>query len=191
MRRSEGSWSPTLGTKTSACQECGAGSEGAIAVIWHRFRIIAIGAVALWLVCANNAQQSLADSFVITISLPKSSVHVGGDLEIGLVFSNPTVHIVTMDEGQNGGMDIEALNEKGDNIGPYISGSANANRIPRSNFMLNRSTLRPGHKQTFVWDLKPDPKYLIPGTYKLRIHNRDLDKGSEVYSNSVILTVLP
>jgi hypothetical protein len=70
-----------------------------MAVIWHRFRAIAIGAAVLWLVCAINAQQSPADTFVITISLPKSSIHVSDELEIGLVFSNPTDHVVTIGQG--------------------------------------------------------------------------------------------
>lgn len=159
--------------------------------ILHRFKWIATLTTMVCLVCVANAQQTSNDSFVIKISLPKATIHFGDELEIGMIFSNPTDHVVTMGEGQNGGVDLEAMSEKGEDIGPYISGSANTNRIPRPNFAPNRQILKSGHKLTFVWVLKPDPKHLTPGTYKLRVHNRDVGTGSEVYSNPLTLTVLP
>jgi hypothetical protein len=127
---------------------------------------------------------------VLVISLPTSTIYVADDLMIKVVSSNPTDHVVRRGEGQNGGMDLEAVNEKGENIGPQVSGSANISRVPRPNFGSVVSSMKPGHKQSIEWSLRPDPKYLVPGTYKLRVHNRDATTGVEIYSNAVTLTVV-
>jgi hypothetical protein len=159
---------------------------------WHRFgwNTIFVASV-LWSVCTASAQQAPSTTFVITIALPKPTIHVGDGLAISVTTSNPTDHVVKLGEGLNGGIEVEALNEKAEDVGPHISGSASANRIPRPNFGPTESAIRPGRKQSLLWPLKPDPKYLIPGTYRVRVHNRDMATGAEVYSNSVTLTVLP
>jgi hypothetical protein len=161
--------------------------------VWHRLSWNTIlVATLLWSVCTAGAQQVPSETFVIEISLPTPTIHVADDLIIKVVFSNPTDHVVRRGEGQNGGMDLEAVNEKGKDIGPQVSGSANISRIPRPNFSsLVSSSIKPGHKLSIEWPLRPDPKYLVPGAYRLRVHNRDTTTGAEIYSNAVTLTVVP
>jgi hypothetical protein len=51
--------------------------------------------------------------------------------------------------------------------------------------------LEPGDYQEGIWHLHPEPGYLMPGVYKLRVHRRDITDGLEVYSNTVTLNVVP
>jgi len=157
----------------------------------HRFSWYMLFATVLCSVCAATAQQEPPATFVIKISLPESTIHVGDGLAISVIESNPTDHAVKVGEGFNGGIEVEALSEKGEDIGPHVSGSANRKRTPQPNFGPLWLALSPGRKRSFVWPLKPDPKYLIPGTYRVRVHNRDMTTSVDVYSNLIILTVLP
>jgi len=160
--------------------------------VWRRFSWKTIFvATVLWSVCTVSAQQAPSATFVITISLPKSSIHAGDELAISVITSNPTDHVVKAGDGPNGGLDLEALSEKGKDIGPYVTGSVSRKWDSLSNFGPITQVIKPSHKRSLVWPLKPNPKDLIPGTYILRVHNRDTATGAEVYSNALTLTVQP
>jgi len=38
---------------------------------------------------------------------------------------------------------------------------------------------------------KPVPGHVLPGVYKLKVHQRDMKSNADVYSNTVELTVIP
>jgi hypothetical protein len=139
-------------------------------------------------------QQLNNGSFTITISLQESTIHIDGETAIVTTFANPTGHAVTVGEGNNGGMAVEVVNGRGEDVRPKMMESANPNpsHIDRPDFGNSRqSKLRKGKKETYVWPFRADPQVMPPGKYKLRVHRRDLDKNAEVYSNEVTLTIVP
>ena len=74
----------------------------------HRFSWYMLFATVLCSVCAATAQQEPPATFVIKISLPESTIHVGDGLAISVIESNPTDHAVKVGEGFNGGIEVEA-----------------------------------------------------------------------------------
>jgi hypothetical protein len=108
-----------------------------------------------------------------------------------MITSNPTDHIVYAGQGRGGGPEVELLNDKGEDIGVHAVGGVS--KRPDSGVVLGpwREAIGPGTHTRDIWPLKPEPGYLAPGVYKLRIHRRDVKLGTEVYSNAVTLTVIP
>jgi hypothetical protein len=141
------------------------------------------------------AQQKDA-TFELTASLPKSTIHLGEDLVVEVITSNPTDHIVYAVYAVNGGagsVDMELLNDKGEDSGQHAMGNAAGVKVRDSGVILYSRTpsLRPGTKQDLTWRFKPEPGYLVPGVYRLRIHRRDARSQVELYSNTIDLTVVP
>jgi hypothetical protein len=136
------------------------------------------------------AQQASAETFVITISLSSTTIHVGEGPVITMITSNPTDHIVYAGQGLEGGPAVELLNEKGEDIGVHAVGGMS--KHPDSGFVLgiNNDAMGPRTHTRAVWPLKPEPGYLAPGVYRLRVHRRDVKLGIEVYSNALTLTVV-
>jgi hypothetical protein len=108
-----------------------------------------------------------------------------------MITSNPTDHIVYAGQGRKGGPEVELLNSKGEDIGVHSMGGVS--KHPESGFVLgiNRDAMGPGTHTRDIWHLKPEPGYLLPGVYTLRVHRRDVGADTEVYSNAVTLTVIP
>jgi hypothetical protein len=138
------------------------------------------------------AQQKAA-TFELTASLPKSTIHLGEDLVVEVITSNPTDHIVYAVNGGAGSVDMELLNDKGEDIGQHAMGNAAGVKGRDSGVVLYSRTLslRPGTKQDLTWRFKPEPGYLVPGVYRLRVHRRDARSQVELYSNTIDLTVVP
>jgi len=131
---------------------------------------------------------------VLTASLPKPTMHEGDDLLVDVITSNPTDHIVYAGSGYGAGVAIELLNDKGKNVGPHAMGrssSDNAEEEPVAVLHNSRVGLRPNSKQEFTWHFRPEVGYLVPGIYKLRAHRLDIKSHTQVYSNTVVLTVIP
>src|SRR5271170_4225240 len=84
-------------------------------------RFIAPAAVLLlWNPASIGAETPT--TFVLTVSLPTSTMHVGEDLVVEETLSNPTDHIVVAGEGGRIGLAVELINEKGDDIGLHAMG---------------------------------------------------------------------
>jgi hypothetical protein len=150
-----------------------------------------ISVMALFLHGIPSVSQEAPKSFEMTISLPMRQMAVGQELLVDVVTSNPTSHVVDAGEGA-GGIALELLDGRGVDIGRHAMGNYKPNQedLPViSN--IRQQALRPGYirKNTLRW--KPDPGYLIPGSYKLRVYRRDMGTGTEVYSNTVTLVVVP
>jgi len=148
------------------------------------------------LVCAllgwfAAAQPSTSGTFVIKISLSAPTIHAGEGPVITMITSNPTDHIVYAGQGRGGGPEVELLNDKGEDIGVHAVGGVS--KHPDSGFVLgiNHDAMGPGTHTRAIWPLKPEPGYLVPGVYKLRIHRCDVKAGADVYSNTITLTVVP
>jgi hypothetical protein len=144
--------------------------------------------IPFWGTMSASAQKD--NTFVITIALPTPAIHVGDVLFIEETVSNPTDHLVSVGEGSGAGSMVELLNARGEDLGPHVMGPA-----PRdSGYVLNSSNmklLRPRGSWKVTWHYKPEAGYLVPGTYRLRTYIRDMSSHAEVYSNAVVLTVLP
>ena len=136
------------------------------------------------------AQEKTNETFVIKITLPRQTLHLGDLLNINVVFSNPTNHIVKMGQGQNGGLDVEAFNGKHEDIGTHVSGSADMGKRGHPTFGPAEKEFKPGRSQSLMWSLVPDLKYLTPGTYVLRVHVLDTIAHTQLYSNSQTLQVI-
>src|SRR5579863_2171500 len=134
----------------------------------------------------SDSQEGAPPTFQIDISLPSATIHVGEDLAIKITITNPTDHIVH----SNNVIGLEILNEKGEDVGPYAMG---ADKQVESGFVLNakREAIRSKSDYSFTWHPKLEPGNLAPGTFKVRIHKRDAASKAEVYSNSVVLNVIP
>jgi hypothetical protein len=161
-----------------------------IRILYKPATLSALAAI-LW-ACSMVYAQRAQSTFTLRVSLPESTIHVGDKLALDIVVSNPTDHIVRTGEGSNGGMELEAVNAEGKDIGPKLSGSERARSVPRPTFGLARYQEYKPHKSgTYRWTREPNADDLLAGTYGLRVHCRDVDSGREVYSNKVTLTVLP
>lgn len=132
-----------------------------------------------------GGQESTSSTFQLEISLPSPTIHVDQNPAIRIVFSNPTDHIVWTSNV----IGLEILNNKGEAIAPQAMKTDNQ---ANSGFVLGGKVggWRPKSKRTFTWQPKLEPGSLAPGTYKLRVYERDAKSKVEVYSNSVKLTVL-
>jgi hypothetical protein len=131
-------------------------------------------------------------TFELTASLPAATIHVGDDLVLDVITSNPTDHVVYAGEGAGAGLAVELLNGKGDDIGLHAMGIPGGKiQQPEATFMTSRRAFRPGSKEHFTWRFKPEPGYLLPGAYKLRVYQRDMKSKLDVYSNQVVITVVP
>ncbi|MEO6804578.1 MAG: hypothetical protein ABI286_12265 [Edaphobacter sp.] len=150
-----------------------------------RFFVLAV--VMLFLGRPTVAQQPA--TFGITVSLPESTMHVGEDLLVRVITSNPTDHIVFAGAGYGGGVIVELLNEKGEDLGLHAMGGKS--EPPVATLHSNKLAIRPHNNNDFTWRFKPEPGYLVPGIYKLRVHKRDMKSHADVYSNTVTLTVIP
>jgi hypothetical protein len=131
------------------------------------------------------AQQNTPSTLQIVISLPISTIHVNEDPLIRITISNPTDHIVWASDV----ISVEIVNDKGDDVAPRAMGG---DKHPDSGFVLSakRQGIRPNSKSSFNWPAGLEPASLVPGIYKVRVHKRDETSKTEVYSNTVTLTVL-
>jgi hypothetical protein len=160
----------------------------------RKVSISALASVLLWTPTLLTAQND--STFVIKVSLPTPKIHVGDDLVIEEIVSNPTDHVVFVGNGPGVGTAVELLNEKGEDLGRYAMGETSKENHEEPTVVIhgNKLSLRPGSTNRAVVHYKPTAGYLIPGTYKLRTHihdMRDVTSGAQVYSNTVILTILP
>jgi hypothetical protein len=84
------------------------------------------------------------------------------------------------------------LNEKNVAIGSLAMGIPGGKIQEPAGFLnSSKDALRPGSKEHFTGRLKPATGHVVPGGYKLRVHQRDLTAKADVYSNMVVLTVAP
>jgi hypothetical protein len=141
--------------------------------------IVAIASVFGIATTSIRSQGTNPKTFVMTISLPSPSMHVGDKLVFKLVTTNPTDSVIYAGQGSRGGPGIELINEKGEDIGVHAEGG------------ISKQPPQAGGSWTLMWQDKPEPGYLVPGVYKLRVHRRDVGSGTVVYSNFVMLTVVP
>jgi hypothetical protein len=151
-------------------------------------RVIVLASILFVLGLPTVAQQKPA-TFEMTASLPKPTIHVGEDLVVQVITSNPTDGNVLAGSGYGGGVSVDLLNNKGEDIGMHAMGGMGVE--PVVTLHTNKLVLRPHSKDDFTWRFKPEPGFLVPGIYKLRVHRRDGKSGTEVYSNTVELTVIP
>jgi hypothetical protein len=161
-------------------------------VVKRRDLVFLLLTAAFWTEMSATAEKT--GTFVITIALPTPTIHAGDVLIIEETISNPTDHVAVAGSGIGGGSMVELLNERGEDLGQHAMGSA-AIKIPDANTpVLHVSAgkvLGPGTSAKAVWHYTPDSGSLVPGTYRLRTHIRDMNSGADVYSNTVVLTVLP
>lgn len=154
-------------------------------------RLIAV-AVILALCALNSGATEKTGTFVLTLSLPNPTMRMGDDLLVDVITSNPTDHVVYAGEGPHVGLAVELLNGHGEDIGLHAMGGDKTNgQGYNAVFMSFRRALKPGIKFKQEYRFKPEQGYLVPGTYKARVYQRDLNSNADVYSNQVVLTVTP
>jgi hypothetical protein len=136
-----------------------------------------------------TGQDAKPTTFEMTVSLPSPTLHVGDRLEIQVVTKNRTNHVVYAGSGLGGGLIVELINEKGEDIGVHAMGGVS--QRPAIFLHTGREGLQSGGSWTLTWYFHPESGYLVSGTYKLRVHRRDVGSSIEVYSNAVNLTVIP
>jgi hypothetical protein len=148
--------------------------------------------MALFLGVTIFAQETQPASFKIVISVPNAVLHLDENVGITMTQTNLTDHLVQVGDDANGGIEIELLDKAGKDLGPLISGSAfyDPRNHPRHAIPSVRR-LRAKSNQTFVLYNVFSSRYLSPGVYHLRIHNREISIGNEIYSNSIALTLVP
>jgi hypothetical protein len=134
----------------------------------NKLKSVMLAAVFLLSILAPAAPANPA-TFVLTVSLPAPTMHVGDDLVLDVITTNPTDHVVYAGEGVGAGLLVELLNEKGDDIGLRAMG-APGGKIPQHGGTLSntRKAFRPGSKDHFTWRFKPELGYVVPGVYRLR-----------------------
>ena len=138
------------------------------------------------------AQEKQPASFKIEISVPSTVIHLDENIGITMTETNLTDHPVRVGDGVNGGIEIELLDKTGRDLGPFTSGSAFYDPQAHGGHPLSGVfTLRRKSSPKIVLYEVFSSKYLSPGVYQLRIHNRELSTGNEIYSNAIALTILP
>jgi hypothetical protein len=138
------------------------------------------------------AQETQPASFKLVISIPNVVIHLDENVGITVTETNLTDHPVQVGDNANGGIEIELLDNAGKDRGPFISGSAFYDpRDHPSHAIPSVHTLRRKCNERSVLYHVFSSKYLSPGVYHLRIHNRELSTGNEIYSNSIALTLVP
>jgi hypothetical protein len=152
--------------------------------------ITLICAFALSLQTGPAPQSEKPKSFEMTISMPSQQTHVGEQVVVNIVTSNSTEREVYAGQGR-GGIALELLDANGVDIGRHVMGNYRENQAESPVISSGRQALRPGYKREITFRWKPDPGYLVPGIYKLRVYRRDVGAGITVYSNTMTLTVLP
>lgn len=159
---------------------------------FYKNRQVMAVAVILTFWTLTSAAQEKPETFVLTVSLPNPTMHVGDDLVLDVLTANPTDHVVYAGQGGRVGLAVELLNEQGVDIGLHAMGIPGG-KIQESGayFTTYRRALKPSSKDRFTWRFKPEPGYLVPGVYKLRVYQRELKSNTDVYSNRVVLTVSP
>jgi hypothetical protein len=152
-------------------------------------RFVALLAISLlWTLTSSAAENPT--TFTLAVSLHSSIVHVGDDLVLEVITFNTTDHKVFAAQGGLGGLALELLNEKSIDIGLLAMGIPGGKiQEPAGVLASSKEVLRPGSKEHFTWRFKPAAGYVLPGVYKLRVHQRDLTSKTDVYSNMVVLTV--
>jgi hypothetical protein len=155
-----------------------------------RSRVLVFLLLALPFWTAKSATAQNPDTFVIKIALRMPTIHVGDVLVIEETLSNPTDHVVVAGNGTGVGSMVECLNAKGEDLGRQVVGSSSF-EDPVRTFHTPKIPLPPRYESTLTWHYTPDAGSLIPGTYRVRTHIRDMNSGADVYSNTVVLTVLP
>ena len=158
---------------------------------WNRRVVFIALSTAVFIYGLPSPASDSPSTFVIAVSLPKPEIHAGDDLVILEVTSNPTDHTVYIGNGPNVGYVLELLNDKGEDIGLHAMGSPSKNIDNGIILSSDRLSLAPGTNTKFRWKFKPEPGYLLPGVYKLSMHARDMQSKREVYSGTIVLTVLP
>jgi hypothetical protein len=143
--------------------------------------------------CSSATAQSTPNNgtFDLLVSLSSATMHVDDELVADVVLSNPTDKVVTAGQG-SGGLALELVNDKGVDVGRHAMGNyregEDENPIGLGPTQLS---LRPGFKRKFAFRWKPAPGYVTPGRYKLRVYLRDIGAAAWIYSNAVVLTVVP
>jgi len=141
----------------------------------------------------NNAQSAPDDTFTITISLVKPTIHVGEVPVIDEITENKTSRLVYAGWGEGGSV-VELINSRGEDISLHVIGNE---RKDTDNYLRPPAKrLEPGYHNRGLWHIRTEQGYLVPGVYKLRIHrlafiNGDIKSSVEIYSNTVTLTVVP
>jgi hypothetical protein len=154
-------------------------------------KFVALAAVPLLWILTSAAADS-PTTFTLAVSVSAPTIHAGDDLVLDVITSNTTDHVVFAAQGGQGGLALELLNEKGEDIGLLAMGIPEGKiQEPAGVLASSKQVLRPGSKEHFRWRFKPVAKYVVPGVYKLRLHQRDLASKVDVYSNTVVLTVIP
>jgi hypothetical protein len=161
-----------------------------MSIHFYNSGIALVTAFALFLQAGSATQLERPKSFEMTISLPSPQMHIGEEVVVDTVTSNPTDHILYAGQGR-GGIALELLDAKGVDVGRRAMGNYREDQVESSVISTGRQSLRPGYKREITFRWKPDPGSLIPGVYKLRVYRRDVGAGITVYSNTAILTVLP
>lgn len=152
--------------------------------------IALVSATALFLLGGRAAQPQKPASFNIAISLPAKEIHVGDPVVVDTVTSNPSDHVVYGGEGP-GGYGMELLDAKGKDIGRHAMGNFKEGQDDPPVLSNRRETIRPGDTRNITFRWKPDAGYVTPGVYKLRVYRHDVGANVEIYSNTVVLTVVP
>lgn len=148
--------------------------------------------VILMFCCLASAAQEKPETFVLTVSLLNPTMHVGDNLVLEVVTTNPTDHVLYAGQGGHVGLAVELINEQGVDIGLYAMGIPRGKiEEPNVFFTSYRRELKPGSTEHFTYRFKPEPGYLISGTYKLRVYQRELKSNTDVYSNRLLLKVVP
>jgi hypothetical protein len=138
------------------------------------------------------AQEAQPASFKIEISILNVVIHLNENVGITMTETNLTDHPVQVGDDANGGIEIELLDKTGKDLGPFISGSAFYDPGAHAGHPLSGIyMLRPKRNPKSVLYNVFSSKYLSPGVYQLRIHNRELSTGHEIYSNAIALTLVP
>ncbi|WP_353070123.1 hypothetical protein RBB75_07975 [Tunturibacter empetritectus] len=150
--------------------------------------VIGLASILLILGSPTVAQQK-PSTFEMTVSLPEPTMHVGEDLIVKVITSNSTDDTVSAGSGYGVGVEVELMNNKGEDIGIHAMGGKGVE--PVVTLHTNKLILKPHSKDDFTWRFKPEPGFLMPGVYRLRVHRRDLKSRMDVYSNTVVLTVVP
>jgi hypothetical protein len=122
--------------------------------------------------------------------LSNATLHVGDELVYEVVTSNPTdrmIHISTVRTH------LEVVNSEGKDIGTEVIAGPEKSREASDPYILSSMHLaiRPHGQDDFTFHFKQHVGTLPPGTYRCRVGETDSRSRQTVYSNVVVLTVIP
>lgn len=134
-----------------------------------------------------------SSTFSISVSLPSPSMRIGEQIVIDTITSNLTDHDVYAGNGRGVGPGIELLDSNGKDVGLCAMGTSidKLDKEPAVVLISNRVPLEPGKVLKFTLRFRPTSNCLIPGTYQLRVHRRDMVTRTDVYSNTAVFVVVP